>query len=140
MTRSTIAAFLLVLLALGTTAPAQESEGGYYVAQNGNDADPGTFQKPWRTIDKANRELQPGDTVYIRAGTYDEMIAPTRSGTADKRIMYAAYELTRRTLKDLVDAPLPEEDIAAILRVLEEHKEMHIGFDALRTRRAGPER
>jgi len=55
-------------------------------------------------------------------------------------IMYAAYELTRRTLKDLVDAPLPDEDIQAIKRVLEEHKEMHLGFDALRTRRAGPER
>jgi len=55
-------------------------------------------------------------------------------------IMYAAYELTRRTLKDLVDAPLPDEDIAAIKKVLDEHKEMHIGFDALRTRRAGPER
>ena len=55
-------------------------------------------------------------------------------------IMYAAYELTRRTLKDLVDAPLPEEDLRAIREVLDEHKEMHIGFDALRTRRAGPER
>jgi cation diffusion facilitator family transporter len=55
-------------------------------------------------------------------------------------IMWAAYGLTRRTLKDLVDAPLPEEDRKAILEVLEAHEDMHIGWDALRTRRAGPER
>jgi len=55
-------------------------------------------------------------------------------------IIIAAYNLTRRTIRDLVDAPLPEEDQAAILRVLDEHKGMHIGYDSLRTRRAGPDR
>lgn len=55
-------------------------------------------------------------------------------------IIVAAYNLTRRTIRDLVDAPLPEEDRAVILKVLDEHKDMHIGFDSIRTRRAGPER
>jgi cation diffusion facilitator family transporter len=55
-------------------------------------------------------------------------------------IIAAAYRLTRRTLSDLVDAPLPEEDRAIILEVLAEHEGMHLGYDSLRTRRAGPER
>jgi cation diffusion facilitator family transporter len=55
-------------------------------------------------------------------------------------IIFAAWNLTRRTIKDLVDAPLPEEDRLAILTVLNEHKGMHIGYDSLRTRRAGPDR
>jgi cation diffusion facilitator family transporter len=55
-------------------------------------------------------------------------------------IAYAAYELTRRTVRDLVDAPLPPEDQEAIEGILHEHTGMHIGWDSIRTRRAGPER
>ncbi len=55
-------------------------------------------------------------------------------------IVVAAFKLTRRTLRDLVDAPLPEADRAVIHEVLAEHEGMHLGFDSLRTRRAGPER
>jgi cation diffusion facilitator family transporter len=55
-------------------------------------------------------------------------------------IAYAAYELTRRTVRDLVDAPLPEEEHEAIEGILHEHVGMHIGWDSIRTRRAGSER
>ena len=55
-------------------------------------------------------------------------------------IIHAAYQLTRRTLGDLLDTPLPEDDLATIRKVLDEHKGMHIGYDSLRTRRSGPER
>lgn len=55
-------------------------------------------------------------------------------------IAYAAYELTRRTVRDLVDAPLPPEEREAIEGILHEHKGMHIGWDSIRTRRAGSER
>lgn len=55
-------------------------------------------------------------------------------------IAYAAYELTRRTLADLVDAPLPPEEREAIEGILHEHAGMHIGWDSIRTRRSGSER
>jgi cation diffusion facilitator family transporter len=55
-------------------------------------------------------------------------------------IVWAAYGLTRRTISDLVDSPLPEEDQQVIRDVLREHVGMHIGWDSLRTRRAGPDR
>jgi len=55
-------------------------------------------------------------------------------------IAYAAYELTRRTVRDLVDAPLPPEEREAIEGILHEHVGMHIGWDSIRTRRAGSER
>lgn len=44
----------------------------YYVAKNGNDSNPGTESQPWRTIQKAAETLVAGDTVYIKAGTYNE--------------------------------------------------------------------
>src|ERR1044072_6545966 len=42
----------------------------YYVARNGNDANPGTKTLPLLTIQKAQTLVLPGDTVYVRGGTY----------------------------------------------------------------------
>jgi cation diffusion facilitator family transporter len=55
-------------------------------------------------------------------------------------IGYAAYTLTRRTLSELVDAPLPEEETKVIKEILHGHVGMHIGWDSIRTRKAGPDR
>ncbi|MCP3681307.1 MAG: DUF1565 domain-containing protein, partial [bacterium] len=63
----------------------------YYVATNGNDSNPGTLSRPWRTIGKANSTLRAGDTVYIRRGTYRETIRPSRSGNSGNEITYARY-------------------------------------------------
>jgi hypothetical protein len=58
------------------------------VAPGGNDNNPGTMNQPWRTLARANAALQPGDTVYVRAGTYQEQIRPVRSGTIGNTIAY----------------------------------------------------
>ena len=60
---------------LGLYVPAADAAvNHYYVAPYGNDGDSGSLARPWRTIDKANQELRPGDTVHIREGEYDEVI------------------------------------------------------------------
>lgn len=56
----------------------------YYVDANSiggscSDTNPGTITRPWCSISKANSTLQPGDTAYIRAGTYRETIRAQRS-------------------------------------------------------------
>ncbi|UCG57961.1 MAG: right-handed parallel beta-helix repeat-containing protein, partial [Phycisphaerales bacterium] len=57
-----------------------------------SDSNPGTLTQPWRTVSRANSQLQPGDTVYIREGVYDEMIRPANSGNAsDGYICYTNY-------------------------------------------------
>jgi len=77
----------------------------FYVAPNGNDANDGTIDKPFATIQKAQQMVNPGDLVYLRGGTYHVQpgqIAKTerqwayvtyldKSGTADKPIKYWAY-------------------------------------------------
>lgn len=60
---------LFVWLALGL-APA--FAGSYYVATNGNDTNAGTARSPWATIANAMRKVQPGDTIFVRGGTYTE--------------------------------------------------------------------
>ena len=78
-----------VLLSLLLCMPA--SGAIYYVARSGNDANPGTKAKPWRSIGKAARTLSAGDTVYIRAGVYRERVVPKNSGKPGQYITYAAY-------------------------------------------------
>lgn len=43
---------------------------GYYVAVNGNDNNPGTLDKPFASIAKAQETASSGDIVYIRGGVY----------------------------------------------------------------------
>ncbi len=42
----------------------------YFVAPDGDDSAPGTFDRPWTTLHKAAETIQSGDTVYVRGGTY----------------------------------------------------------------------
>lgn len=75
-----------------TTAPAEPTGGqGYYVSPAGDDANPGTMDAPWRTIQHAADLLEAGETVYLRAGAYTERVQVRRSGTSDAYISFVAY-------------------------------------------------
>jgi hypothetical protein len=66
---------------------------GIFVAPNGNDADSGTYGHPFLTIQKAVSAAQPGDTIFVRAGTYANTttISLSQNGTASKRLCLIAY-------------------------------------------------
>jgi hypothetical protein len=68
----------------------------YFVSQNHlngcSDSYPGTIDQPWCTITKANAELNPGDTVFIREGIYEETIRPANSGSEGAYITYTSYQ------------------------------------------------
>ena len=78
--------------------------GQYYVATWGSDMNPGTFDKPWRTWQRAFSRAKAGDTVYFRGGIYydDKDVAAVRhepassgnwgfNGTADNYIHFFNY-------------------------------------------------
>src|SRR5688500_14247788 len=54
----------------------------YFVSTAGNDAHAGSASAPFRTIQRAADVAQPGDTVFVRGGTYRETVTPRRSGTS----------------------------------------------------------
>ncbi len=66
----------------------------YHVAQQhpqADDANPGTEDRPWRTVQRAAEALKCGDTVLIHAGEYREFVRPFLGGTGeDRTITYAA--------------------------------------------------
>jgi len=71
--------------------PAVAAAAEYHVAKTGDDANAGTSDKPWKTIQKAATTMQPGDTATVHAGTYREWVNPARGGTSDAaRIVYRA--------------------------------------------------
>lgn len=72
-------------------APVTPSEPGFFVALDGDDGSPGTFDQPWRTIQHAADVLNPGETVYLRAGTYSENVILRRSGAPGAPISFAVY-------------------------------------------------
>ena len=63
----------------------------YYVATNGSDNSAGTLDDPFRTIQEAADRAGPGDTVFIRGGTYRETVRPSRSGSAGAPVTFRPY-------------------------------------------------
>ena len=83
------------------------SGNSYYVAKTGDDSNPGSEAQPWLSIQKAANTLVAGDTVYIKAGTYNERVVPQNSGSPNNYITYAAYPGETVTI-DGTGVDLPE--------------------------------
>jgi hypothetical protein len=64
----------------------------YFVGPTGNDGNPGTLLRPFKTIQHGlNVAGSPGDTVEVRAGTYFEKLNFPHSGSAAGYITLEAY-------------------------------------------------
>ena len=77
------------------TRPNTVSGGGgraFYVSPDGDDDNPGTVERPWRTMSRVN-ELRPGDTLYLRGGVYhlNETVYLGISGLPDSYITIRGY-------------------------------------------------
>lgn len=54
--------------------PLNPSPREFFVAANGNDNNPGSLAAPFKTIGHGITVLNPGDTLTIRGGTYNESV------------------------------------------------------------------
>ncbi len=72
----------------------------YHVSIDGCDSWEGTRQRPLRTISRAARLAQPGDTVTVHEGEYREWVKPEQGGLSDScRIVYQAAPGERVVIK-----------------------------------------
>ena len=64
----------------------------YYVSTSGDDAGPGDFNNPWKTIQHAFETVESGYTVHIRGGKYHEAItANDLKGSSVSEITFTNY-------------------------------------------------
>jgi len=54
------------------------------------DTNPGTEEKPFKTVQHAADAAQPGDTVYVMAGKYDERVKVKTGGTEGRPVAFVA--------------------------------------------------
>lgn len=66
----------------------------FFVSLEGSNTNPGTMDKPWRDINFAvnNSQVSPGDSIFVRAGVYNEDIETGISGEPGKIITIQNYE------------------------------------------------
>lgn len=104
-------------LCLGVMA-SMAGATNYYVSPNGNDNNPGTKSKPWKTIDKVNATwLNPGDGVYFLGGKTFKgnlYLGDPEGGTADKPIVFGSYGSGRATIDAGTGSALFAYDTAGI--------------------------
>ena len=103
--RARVSTILLFLVIAGCgrspASPAGAGDTGprtLYVSTTGDDRNAGTINDPWQRISYAVAQLRPGDTLYLRGGTYtgsanviDSQINPVPSGMPSSRITVAGY-------------------------------------------------
>ena len=84
--------FLLSFLLFACLPVSRES---YYVSTTGNDANPGTMDRPWKTITKVNTaSFSPGDKILFKreeTWTTNETLTIRSSGTSGNPIIFDTY-------------------------------------------------
>jgi len=63
----------------------------YYVSLDGDDTNPGTLDQPWKNLNYAAAQLNPGDKLFIRGGTYRGQFRIENGGTAEAPIEISNY-------------------------------------------------
>jgi hypothetical protein len=81
--------------------PLSTGQAFYVSASGGSDANPGTIDQPWQTLQKAFDVLEPGQIAYLRAGTYGAFCSAStfaRAGTLASPITVQGYPGERAVL------------------------------------------
>ncbi|MBC8264078.1 MAG: CSLREA domain-containing protein [Anaerolineales bacterium] len=82
---------VLVIVPTGLLVPHAAAENVYYVSPDGDDANPGNFDQPWRTVQHAVDSAGPGDTIWVRGGIYNEGVVIETSGLPGLSITLIGY-------------------------------------------------
>lgn len=88
-----------------TGNPFEKATQDYWVSVTGDDREPGSKDKPWKTLAHARKSIQPGDVVNILPGLYyfDCRFAPA-GRNEDIKTVFRAADLTFRTGRVVITA------------------------------------
>ncbi len=89
-----LVASCVVLCFSGLAGTLRQGRAAVYVvdsaAPGAADANPGTEEKPFKTVQHAADVAKPGDTFYVMAGRYNERISVKTSGAEGRPIAFQA--------------------------------------------------
>ncbi len=75
----------------------------FFVAQNGDDRNPGTAELPWQTIQKGARSATPGSVVNVMPGEYHGQVNVTVSGNERDGFISFRSAIPGKAVLDLKD-------------------------------------
>lgn len=78
-------------LPVASSSAMDEGYARYVDPDGGDDTNDGSKREAWRTISHAVKQLNPGDTLYLRRGTYYESVKIAIKGTKAKPITIRAF-------------------------------------------------
>ena len=81
--------------------PSPGEHGGYFVSPSGSSGASGSASSPWSlatALSGGNGRVQPGDTIWLRGGTYKGDFNTAISGTASAPIIVRQYPGERATI------------------------------------------
>ncbi len=84
-----------------TVASVPAQRVGHYVDPSGRSTNSGTISSPWdlaTALSGASGKVLPGDTVWIRGGTYSGSFTSSVAGTSGKPVVFRAYPGERATI------------------------------------------
>jgi hypothetical protein len=87
--------------AITVQAAPPVSHAGYYVTPGGSSSGDGSASRPWdlaTALAGGGGRIQPGDTVWVRGGTYRGSFANSLNGTAANLIVVRQYPGERATI------------------------------------------
>src|SRR5580704_7972860 len=95
-TSARICLFICMCALCGVIAQAHD----WYVAPNGSSQGNGSITSPWdlRTALAAPSAVQPGDTIWMRGGTYSGTFSSSLSGTSGSPIVVRQYPRERASI------------------------------------------
>ncbi len=92
-----------------TARPLTAGAAHYADADHGNDSADGNENAPWKSIQHALSQLNPGETLYLRGGVYYETVRCSLAGTADQPITIRSSPGERAVIdggfREFLDAP-----------------------------------
>jgi len=65
----------------------------YYLSPSGSNDNPGTIERPWRTLQTAAGKMSPGDTLLMRGGMYRQatQLSVSHSGSSGYPLLFRNY-------------------------------------------------
>ncbi len=106
----------IVVVPAAVPPPTSQSHSGWFASGSGSASGDGSINNPWAlpvAFAGGNGKIQPGDTLWIRGGTYTGVYTPTLTGRPDAWIVVRQYPGERATFDGVGLSPTTDQFVVS---------------------------